>query len=103
MSGTETVPDTSSGELARLGIPNPVVSIRVDGIRTFRTYDDDDGLILLITDGDATVEFLCGFSGRSPAAALGAQRLAEATRAYSLVIEAAEDGIDGPAPGGEHS
>lgn len=98
MSGTETVPDRPSGELARLGIPTPVASIRIDGIRAVRTYDDDDGPVLVITDGDTTVEFLCGFSGRSPAAVLGAERLAEATRTYLLAIEAAESGPDAAAP-----
>jgi hypothetical protein len=67
-----------------------VASIRVDGIRVFRMMDDDDGPILIITDGDATVEFSCGLSGRSDAAALGAERLAEAARAYALVVEAGE-------------
>jgi len=94
MSGTDTVPDRSSGELARLRIPTPVASIRVDGIRAVRTNDDDDGPVLVITDGDTSVEFLCGFSGRSPAAVLGAERLAEATRAYLLAIEAVEGGPD---------
>ncbi len=95
MTGTELVPDASSGEIPR-SVPPPIVSIRVDGIRAFRTYDDDDGPVLVITDGDATVEFLCGFSDRSPAAVLGAERLAEAARAYLLVIEANEDGIASP-------
>jgi hypothetical protein len=92
MGGTDVmdnVVDGPTGDLApRLGIPAPVVSVRVDGIRAFRMVDDDDGPILIITDGDTTVEFSCGFSGRSHAAALGAERLAEATRAYSLVVEA---------------
>jgi hypothetical protein len=91
MTGTHIVPDASSGDIPR-SVPIPVVSIRVDGIRAFRTHDDDDGPVLVITDGDATVEFLCGFSGRSPAAVLGAERLAEATRAYSLEVEADVDG-----------
>lgn len=96
MGGTELVDGVAegpSGDLApRLGTPAPVVSIRVDGIRAFRMVDDDDGPILIITDGDTTVEFSCGFSGRSNAAVLGAERLAEATRAYSLVIEAGGPG-----------
>jgi hypothetical protein len=98
MSGTDTVPDRPSGELARLGIPTPAASIRIDGIRALRTNDDDDGPVLVITDGDTSVEFLCGFSGRSPAAVLGAERLVEATRAYLLAIEAAEGGPDAAGP-----
>ena len=90
MNGTNVANGGTGDVQPRLGLPAPAVSIRVDGIRTFRTIDDDDGPILVITDGDTTVEFLCGFSGRSVAAALGAERLAEATRAYSQVIESAE-------------
>jgi hypothetical protein len=52
----------------------------------------------VITEGDTSVEFLCGFSGRSPAAVLGAERLAEATRAYLLAIEAVEGGPDAAGP-----
>jgi len=98
MTGTDVVPDASSGGIPR-SVPPAIVSIRVDGIRAFRTYDDDDGPVLVITDGDATVEFLCGFSGRSPAAILGAERLAEATRAYSHVIETNDDDAAGSPQG----
>jgi hypothetical protein len=38
------------------------------------------------------VEFSCGFSGQTEAAALGAERLAEAARAYALVVEAGGPG-----------
>jgi len=97
MGGTELadepVIDGNTGDLPRrLGIPAPVVSIRIDGIQAFRMIDDDDGPILIITDGDTTVEFSCGFSGRTQVAALGAERLAEATRAYALVVEAGGPG-----------
>src|SRR5689334_21599595 len=97
MGGTDLVDgqviDGPSGDLQpRLGIPAPVVSIRVDGVRAFRMIDDDDGPILIITDGDTTVEFSCGFSGQTVAAALGAERLAEAARAYALVVEAGGPG-----------
>ena len=102
MSGTDVVADAASGELRRRGVPTPVVSIRVDGIRALRT-NDDDGPVLLITDGDTTVEFLCGFSGRSAAAALGAERLVEAARAYSLMISSTRSLTeDGPATAGPH-
>ncbi len=85
--------DGPSGDLQpRLGIPAPVVSIRVDGVRAFRMIDDDDGPILIITDGDTTVEFSCGFSGQTQAAALGAERLAEAARASAPVVEAGGPG-----------
>jgi hypothetical protein len=97
MGGTDLVDgqviDGPSGDLQpRLGIPAPVVSIRVDGVCAFRMIDDDDGPILIITDGDTTVEFSCGFSGQTEAAALGAERLAEAARAYALVVEAGGPG-----------
>jgi hypothetical protein len=44
--------DSSGDSQPRLGIPAAVASIRVDGIRVFRTYDDDDGPMLVVTDGD---------------------------------------------------
>jgi hypothetical protein len=83
-----TVRETSDGDLPpRADVPTPVASIRVDGIRAFRLVDDDDGPILIVTDGDATVEFSCGLSGLSEAAALGAERLAQAAREYALGVE----------------
>ena len=90
MGGTDVIGNTSGDLRPKLAVPAPVASIRVDGIRVFRMVDDDDGPILIITDGDATVEFSCGLSGRSDAAALGAERLAEAARAYALVVEAGD-------------
>jgi hypothetical protein len=88
MNGTGVADDPSGDQHVRLDIPAPVVSIRVDGIRAFHTYDEDDGPVLVVTDGDITVEFLCGFSGHSAATIRGAHRLADSTRAYSLEIEA---------------
>jgi hypothetical protein len=83
-----TVTESSDGDLPpRPDVPTPVASIRVDGIRAFRLVDDDDGPILIVTDGDATVEFSCGLSGLSEAAALGAERLAQAAREYASGVE----------------
>lgn len=69
-------------------VPLPVASVRLGGIRTYFMLDDEDEPILVVTDGDTTVEFACGLSGRSRAAALGAQRLAAAVQAYASTIEA---------------
>jgi hypothetical protein len=76
------VDDSSGDSQLRLGIPAAVASIRVDGIRVFRTYDDDDGPMLVVTDGDTTVEFLCGFSRQSKATVQGARRLNDAAHAH---------------------
>ena len=82
-----TVRESATDDLRpRVEVPTPVASIRVDGIRAFRVIDDDDGPVLIVTDGDATVEFSCGLSGLSQAAALGAERLAEAAREYALGV-----------------
>jgi hypothetical protein len=87
MGGTEIV-DGSSTDLRRhLSVPYPAASIRIDGIRAIRVVDDEDGPILIVTDGDATVEFSCGLSGQSRAAVDGVARLAQAVRAYALVVE----------------
>jgi hypothetical protein len=78
--GIEYVPDPTA-------VPLPVASVRLGEIRTFCMLDDEDEPILVVTDGDTTVEFACGLSGRSLAAALGAQRLAAAVQAYASTIE----------------
>jgi hypothetical protein len=68
--------------------PPPMVSVRLGEIRAFRVTDDEDEPILVVSDGETSVEFACGLSGVSGSAALGAQRLADAARDYASAIEA---------------
>jgi hypothetical protein len=68
--------------------PPPVVSVRLGDIRAFRVIDDEDEPVLVVSDGETSVEFACGLSGVSGPAALGAQRLADAVRDYASAIEA---------------
>jgi hypothetical protein len=68
--------------------PTPVVSVRLGEIRAFSVIDDDDEPVLVISDGESSVEFACGLAGVCGSAALGAQRLADAMRDYASTIEA---------------
>jgi hypothetical protein len=88
MYGTDLA-DGDPGESDETGAyPPPVVSVRLGEIRAFRVIDDEDEPILVISDGETSVEFACGLSGVSGSAALGAQRLAEAVRDYASTIVA---------------
>jgi hypothetical protein len=71
--------------VSQLSLPAPVTSLRLDGIRAFRVVDDEDGLVLVVSDGETTIEFACGLAGPTGASALGARRLADATLAYARV------------------
>lgn len=84
MNGTQgdTDPD-GSGDY-----PPPLVSVRLGEIMAFRVIDDEDEPILVVSDGEMSVEFGCGLAGVSGPAAQGAQRLAEAVREYASTIRA---------------
>jgi hypothetical protein len=70
--------------------PQPVMSVRLRGIRTFHIVDDEDEdeTVLVVSDGEASVEFVCGISGVSGSAARGARRLANAISEFAAVLEA---------------
>jgi hypothetical protein len=70
------------------GCPPAVVSVRLGEIRAFRVIDDEDGPILVVSDGETSVEFGCGLPGATGLAARGAQRLADAAQDYASTIEA---------------
>ena len=63
--------------------PPPVVSVRLGEVRAFRVLDDENEPVLVVSDGETSVEFGCGLSGVSGSAARGAQRLADAVRDYA--------------------
>jgi hypothetical protein len=87
MNGT----DLAYGEVGdvpdHLGCPAPLVSVRLGEIRAFSIVDDEDEPVLVVSDGETTVEFACGLSGLSGPAARGAQRLADAVRDYASTLE----------------
>ncbi len=88
MNGTELLPG-EAGDLADpAAYPVPVVSVRLGEIRAFSVIDDEDEPVLVVSDGETTVEFACGLAGLSGPAARGARRLADAVRDYALAIEA---------------
>ena len=88
MYGTDLADDDPE-ELRGTGVyPPPVVSVRLGEVRAFRVIDDEDEPILVVSDGETSVEFACGLSGMNGSAARGAQRLADAVRDYASAIEA---------------
>jgi hypothetical protein len=89
MGGTEVLNDTGGEVISGPDVPLAVANLCLDGIRTFNVYDDDDGPILVISDGVTTVEFACGLSRRPKPAASGARRLAEAAREFAAALETA--------------
>jgi hypothetical protein len=97
MDGTEVLNGADGELISGPEVPMSVANLCIDGIRTFHVYDDDDGPILVISDGVTTVEFACGLSRRPEPAASGARRLAEAAREFAVVLEAAP-GRCGPTP-----
>jgi hypothetical protein len=70
--------------------PTPAMAVRLRGIRTFHIVDDEDEdeTVLVVSDGEAAVEFVCGISGVSGSAARGARRLANALSEFASVLEA---------------
>lgn len=88
MHGTNLADEGPEEFGATGGYPLPVVSVRLGEIRAFSVIDDDNEPILVVSDGESSVEFACGLSGVSGSAALGAQRLADAVREYASTIEA---------------
>jgi hypothetical protein len=88
MNGTGLVEEDPQDAGDPGAYPPPMVSVRLGEIRAFRVTDDEDEPILVVSDGETSVEFACGLSGVSGSAALGAQRLADAARDYALAIEA---------------
>ena len=89
MDGTEVLTGTDGELISGPEVPISVANLCIDGIRTFQVDDDDDGPVLVISDGVTTVEFACGLSGRPEPAASGARRLAEAAREFAAALEAA--------------
>jgi len=67
--------------------PASVVNIRLDGLRTFSTVDDEGEPVLVVSDGETTIEFSCGLPGLSDVSVRGAQRLVDAIRTYQAEIE----------------
>lgn len=86
MSGTE--PGDGAGHGDTGVYPFPVVSVRLGEIRAFRITDDENEPVLVVSDGEMSVEFACGLHGLSGSAVRGAQRLADAARDYASAIEA---------------
>jgi hypothetical protein len=86
MHGTDLA-DHAPDDFDDTGVyPPPVVCVRLGEIRAFRVIDDEDEPILVVSDGETSVEFGCGLAGVSGPAAQGAQRLAEAVRDYASTI-----------------
>lgn len=87
MAGTDRIDSPSSDIIAPAGPPVPSASICLRGLRAFQTVDDDGDTVLVVSDGETTVEFGCGLVGRSAAATRGVMRLVEAVRHYASTIE----------------
>jgi hypothetical protein len=98
MRGTESF-DWSTGDMSGLGfgpagrndvwpIPPSAASVRVGGIRTFWSADDEGEPVLVVSDGVTTVEFGCGLPGPNGRTTRGAERLADAMRQFAAAIEA---------------
>jgi hypothetical protein len=83
MDGTEL---HGNGDVAEEP-PASVVSIRLDALTTFSTVDDEGDPVLVVSDGETTIEFACGLPGLSDGSARGAQRLVEAIGTYQAEIE----------------
>lgn len=96
MNGTGLADEDFGGD----NYPAPVVSVRLGEIRAFRVIDDEDEPVLVVSDGETSVEFACGLSGVSGSAARGAQRLADAVRDYATTIGASTIGASGSTPEG---
>jgi hypothetical protein len=65
--------------------PVPVATLRLGGLHAFRMMDDD-GPMLVVSDGVTTVEFACGLSGPSRRSARGVQRLADAMAEFAKAL-----------------
>lgn len=63
------------------------MSIRLDALRTFSTVDDEGDPVLVVSDGETTIEFFCGLPGLSAGSARGARRLVDAIHTYQSEIE----------------
>jgi len=101
MRGTEAF-DWSTGDMSGMDleppggvlspevwpIPLPAASVRVGGIRTFWSVDEEGEPVLVVSDGVTTVEFGCGLPGANGRTTRGAERLADAMRQYAAAIEA---------------
>jgi hypothetical protein len=85
MGGTDLV-DEASGSLAE-DAPVPGGRIRLGDLRAFQVSDDEDDAVLVVSDGDTTIEFSCGLSGHTDASADGARRLVEALGSYLEDLE----------------
>jgi hypothetical protein len=66
----------------------PIATLRLGGLRAYRMMDDD-GPVLVISDGVTTVEFACGLAGVSNRSVRGVQRLASAMVDFANALEEA--------------
>jgi hypothetical protein len=95
MNGTDSIKpgsdpqDTGSGAGAESRVfPSPIATVRLGGISTYRITDDDDDVVLVVSDGVTTVEFACGLPGPSGRSVRGAHHLADAVAEYAHALEA---------------
>jgi hypothetical protein len=86
MRRTETLDGPTDDVTDYRAVPPPVATVRLRGVRAVRVVNDDDEAVLIISDGETTVEFGCGLRGPSGSAIRGAQRVVDALEAYALVL-----------------
>ena len=87
MGGTDLVDEASGTPAEDAPVPGGG-RIRLGDLRTFQVSDDEDDPVLVVSDGDTTIEFACGLSGRSEASMDGARRLIDAIGHYLDELEA---------------
>jgi hypothetical protein len=88
MSGTSGLDREPDDVVGRAGYPAPVVNVRLAEIIAYQVVDDEDEPILVVSDGETSVEFSCGLSGLSGSAVRGARGLADAMKDYAIALEA---------------
>ena len=88
MGGTD-LRDEASGSPAE-DAPVPGGRIRLGDLRAFQVSDDEDDPVLVVSDGDTTIEFSCGLPGRSDASMDGVRRLIDAMSHYLDDLESRE-------------
>jgi hypothetical protein len=92
--------DTIDGPTADLtdyrALPPPVAAVRLPGVHAYQTVNDDDEAVLVVSDGETTVEFGCGLRGPNRSAIRGAKLLADAISEFAVAMKADVEG-GGPA------
>ncbi len=76
-------------------ISDPIASVRLRGVKSMRTTNDDGEPVLIVSDGETTIEFGCGLCGPTPRAAEGAKVLATAMVAFAADVSRLA-GVPGP-------